>query len=779
MSFNFSESFFESLSELRQKLHTVEELKVRYPLLTSDEINYLRMENCVRCDEYSNWDCENTQFESEIVKDLANCYFYLYTNPQKATLLSSKILETHHLAPELINRVQFWLMDSFFLTGFKKEGVELLHKLDPLNSGPKWSAESQTIKALCLYFTNELDEAMKWHLECQKSLDKNPDYFLSIFNSSMALRIALKLCEPIYFDYFSAIIAKNATHTSEKRYTARIHTYKALLLVQMHRPQEAAEEWALADELIPHVEMKWEKGQYYLLRGFSTILCGMKEEGEYFLNKSEEFLVNAGSPPPYIADLEIAKIFNDWRSPSFLSKGLLNIQLEISRAITHLESLRRELRFSNVKEMFEDAIDYCHMIISGTPIRKKYSSSLIVSILLNSSRAEVFGSGLSDFKTYSSFVNSILSSENYSLEELKPRLEQVIGFSLFTESGKFILNDTSSKMGGLNKLLNFANHLITLNQNLEKSNEIKAMTELSKKLSHDLRSPLNRLRNISISNLDEESTAVFAESINSIENMCNEVLFGEGEIFEKRVFDLTKVLKKTIDQKKIEYPNLQIEIKINNPILVYGISSIKLERILSNLINNSFEANSTKMIITLSERHESIELGISDNGIGLSQEKIDSFNRGLKIPTSKVFGSGLGLSSSADYIRDRGGEVSLNFDDGLTIKISLPHVLHMPNELIHVEDDKYIRRDWIIKSDSKKINLLSFADFNNIKLEELNPEAYFFIDANVSHHLDGLEFSKKLNGLGFSNIFLSSGIDLNEISNYPFIKGVVDKTFPF
>jgi signal transduction histidine kinase len=776
---NFSSKFFEILDIIRSCGTKDFPLTNFSKELSFDEILYLKAELVVRTDSYSKWD-NSHNFSNTAISDIANCYVLLFVNPHKALELSQEILNKHSLSPDLKLRVKYWHADCHFLTGQTEEGHRLLKQILHLPINDPWKAEALTISALCHYFLNDLDQAMETHLECQKLLDEKPDRFLSVFNSSMALRVALKKCEPVYFDYFSQVLYANSHLTDEKRYSLRIHSYKALLLIQTGQKSSASEEWSKGDSLLPHVEMVWEKGQYLLMKGFGSILSGDELEGKKYLALSEDHLINSGSPLPYIADLEIAKLFNDWKSPDFLARGLSNAQVEIGRAIAALEQKRREPKFLPVKHFFEEAIDYCHAILYGNSCNKSYRSSLIISLLDNSSRSSLFASNLSEFKIYSEFVNKLLQLEEHRLPSLKAAIEDIIGFSLATE-GDRIKSDfnLAGSTSSLSKIIDFTNRILDLNDKIRKVNEYRALAEISKEIGHDLQSPITVLKHLDYQGLGPENLEALESCIEKIEKINNTILDHARGGSLKRT-PVKNLLQRIVNDKRIETSN-KITIPLQALIpdhITCELEDITFLRVLSNLFNNCVEAGAEKIDVSAKVEEEFIEITIHDNGPGFSAPFLEKVAQG-RFESTKEKGLGVGILSARRYVEAVGGKFMAKNNGGALIKLHIP-IQYRPELLVHLEDDKYLRQIWLKKSNEQGVPLLSFATESDLyaQLHEIPKSAFFYLDVDLKSKENGIDVAHRLFSRGIKNIYLTTGFRPEQLKQPDFIRGVSDKTFP-
>jgi signal transduction histidine kinase len=95
-----------------------------------------------------------------------------------------------------------------------------------------------------------------------------------------------------------------------------------------------------------------------------------------------------------------------------------------------------------------------------------------------------------------------------------------------------------------------------------------------------------------------------------------------------------------------------------------------LFRLLSNLINNSFEAQSSEIKLELSTEAEYIKLAIIDNGSGITPEVLSTLGtRGNS--HGKSSGYGLGLSSAKEAVEASGGNLKIESKINIGTRVTL------------------------------------------------------------------------------------------------------------
>ena len=199
-------------------------------------------------------------------------------------------------------------------------------------------------------------------------------------------------------------------------------------------------------------------------------------------------------------------------------------------------------------------------------------------------------------------------------------------------------------------------------------------SEMLSGISHDLRTPLTRLK-LQLALLKQQDIAKkMSDDIDEMERMLNEYLdFASEQKHEKtEMIDINQIIEnivKKYDDKKI-YLKLEEDKKIN-----IRVNSIK--RCLINLIDNGL-AYGKKVDILTKKTMQSIIIIIDDDGPGIPENEhqnvMKPFYRIDKSRSQNKSGVGLGLSIANDIIRSHGGSISLEKSplNGLRARVSLP-----------------------------------------------------------------------------------------------------------
>jgi len=199
-------------------------------------------------------------------------------------------------------------------------------------------------------------------------------------------------------------------------------------------------------------------------------------------------------------------------------------------------------------------------------------------------------------------------------------------------------------------------------------------SEMLSGISHDLRTPLTRMKLQITFIKDKDLSKKLAEDVNEMEKMLNEYLqFTSSSFAEKdQMFDMTELINEII----AKYDNNNISKELAARIYFSGRKNL-ITRCINNLLDNSIKY-AEKVNIELNKNNDNIFIKIEDDGPGIPKSEYENvfkpfykINKGRADSKSSV---GLGLSIASDIIKSHGGNIKLDKSkmSGLSVKIFLP-----------------------------------------------------------------------------------------------------------
>ena len=201
---------------------------------------------------------------------------------------------------------------------------------------------------------------------------------------------------------------------------------------------------------------------------------------------------------------------------------------------------------------------------------------------------------------------------------------------------------------------------------------ISQRTAMLSGISHDLKTPLTRLKlQIELLNKNQKLNSL-KEEINEMEKMINEYLDFASNQYSQPVekFNIVQLIQNLIDK------SFKKNIKIKSPkSLIFSGRKNLIRRCIANIINNS-QKYAENISITCKKIKKTILINIDDDGPGIADEHKEKvfrpFYRVDKSRSLKDSNVGLGLSIVEDIVNSHGGTVKLlNNPKGKGLRVSL------------------------------------------------------------------------------------------------------------
>jgi|TARA_B110000438_G_scaffold84867_1_gene84442 two-component system osmolarity sensor histidine kinase EnvZ len=199
-------------------------------------------------------------------------------------------------------------------------------------------------------------------------------------------------------------------------------------------------------------------------------------------------------------------------------------------------------------------------------------------------------------------------------------------------------------------------------------------SEMLSGISHDLRTPLTRLK-LQLALLNQQDLAKkMGDDIEEMERMLNEYL--EFSRHQKNEETETVNLNAAIKDIVEKYESAKVNMTTSENLKI-NIRPNSIKRCLTNLIDNGLSYGE-KIEISLLKTKKNAVIFVDDDGLGIPESEYQNvmkpFYRIDKSRGQNKSGVGLGLSIANDIIRSHGGNISLDKSPlkGLRVKISLP-----------------------------------------------------------------------------------------------------------
>lgn len=195
-------------------------------------------------------------------------------------------------------------------------------------------------------------------------------------------------------------------------------------------------------------------------------------------------------------------------------------------------------------------------------------------------------------------------------------------------------------------------------------------------VSHDLRTPLTRLR-LQLALMPESPEREDAKrDLSAMEEMLDEYLdFARGQMVEETdPTDLGQLAEEIVEDARRLNTDIDFVAETG---LVADVRASTVRRALSNLINNAASFGE-RVSVSLRRTKNRIEIIVDDNGPGIPKDQYDEalkpFSRLDESRNQNRKGVGLGLAIARDVARNHGGDLRLDESPlgGLRAVLSLP-----------------------------------------------------------------------------------------------------------
>ncbi len=344
-------------------------------------------------------------------------------------------------------------------------------------------------------------------------------------------------------------------------------------------------------------------------------------------------------------------------------------------------------------------------------------------------------------------------------------------------------------------------------------NATKFKQQFLSNMSHEIRTPLNSILGFTNVLLKSKMDAEQNEFLHAIKTsgqilniLINDILdlakVDAGKMtFEKKPFELRRSITSILHSfnLKIKEKNLNLvkEYDSNIPSMLLG-DSVRLNQILLNLMSNAVKfTHKGEIILSVKllkedEDNVTLEFAVSDSGIGIAADKINSiFNvfEQAEIGTANSYGgTGLGLAIVKQLIEAQGGSISLKskIGKGSTFSFILSYgktTIKSNEEMETLKLDSEIKNLRILVAEDVELNQLLIkiilSDFGfeydivsngKIAIEKLQTNSYDIIlmdlQMPVMNGFEAIEYIRKTLKSQIPIIALTADVSIADVSKY-------------
>ena len=231
---------------------------------------------------------------------------------------------------------------------------------------------------------------------------------------------------------------------------------------------------------------------------------------------------------------------------------------------------------------------------------------------------------------------------------------------------------------------------------------VKGQKDLTDAITHDLRTPLYRLR-FAFEMLDDPETkdevrdkyhAIIRNSIDDLDNLITQALVlsrynRSSEFIQMEPCFFAKRLKDEIKPFSLEKKDLELELNLNESLMdkKMRLDLRSMLRVANNLISNAVRHASHKVKISLDRIDGGYQLIVEDDGSGIKEDQwhqiFEPFMQVDNRRHNSHSGHGLGLSIVKKIVQLHNGDVSVSWSDlgGARLVVSWPEII-MPDKVV-------------------------------------------------------------------------------------------------
>lgn len=239
----------------------------------------------------------------------------------------------------------------------------------------------------------------------------------------------------------------------------------------------------------------------------------------------------------------------------------------------------------------------------------------------------------------------------------------------------------------LRERLGMERELQKMREALLQSEKLAAMGRLTSQVAHELNNPIYGIMNtleLLKTEIPPESKRrrILELSLSEIQRLSemlrNMLSFSKPEEEKRRPVKIDELIEGIllVMEKQMKESNIQVETSFDSDIPEVMASTNQMRQVMLNILKNAKEAMPKGGTLTVRTAREGnkVMVHIQDTGTGIPEEIRDKIFEAFFTTKQKVKGVGLGLSVCYGIIKDHGGEIKVESEEGkgTTFTISLP-----------------------------------------------------------------------------------------------------------
>jgi len=313
------------------------------------------------------------------------------------------------------------------------------------------------------------------------------------------------------------------------------------------------------------------------------------------------------------------------------------------------------------------------------------------------------------------------------------------------------------------------------------------ISNMAIQVAHDIRSPLAALGAAAKGlDLPEEQRKLLEGAVGRMQGIADDLLnryrapSAVQTAAKQAVHLLGRLIEQVLAEKRLQHKDKTgVKIEFNGAAgeLKALVEPKELQRLLSNLVNNSVEAfeKDGTVIIGLSAPDGKVLIEVKDNGKGIPPEILAKL--GQKGEThGKANGNGLGLYHARTAVEGWGGNLRIESapGTGTAVIIELPRAKAAgPAGLtVLLDDDMLVHMNWKTAARAAGVEFKAYKTPQDFAagISGLPKDTAIYIDSELGSGIKGEDIAKDLHEKGFANITMATGHSPEQFSHLPWLK---------
>jgi PAS domain S-box-containing protein len=239
----------------------------------------------------------------------------------------------------------------------------------------------------------------------------------------------------------------------------------------------------------------------------------------------------------------------------------------------------------------------------------------------------------------------------------------------------------------LRERLGMERELQKTQQALLQSEKLAAMGRLTSQIAHELNNPIYGIMNtleLLKTEIPPENKRrkilelALSETQRLAEMLRNMLSFSKPEEEKRRPVKMNELIEGIllVMEKQMRESNIKVETSFDDEIPEVMASTNQMRQVILNILKNAKEAmpKGGTLTVRTSREDKHVLIHIQDTGVGIQEEIRDKIFEAFFTTKQKVKGVGLGLSVCYGIIKDHGGEIKVESEEGkgTTFTIRLP-----------------------------------------------------------------------------------------------------------